>query len=248
MNENFFLTRYRGEHQLNIWGHDIRVSDFATSSSAQFTKVDMEEDPFFAKNLSPAPKVILDIGANIGVFSIIMARQYPESKIIAVECAPHNYYSLLSNLSGNNIKNVTPIQAAVYSERGKVEMYQSPSNSGEFSAYMPAAIRNEELKMSVNAVLLDDIMDGIKEPTIDYLKIDIEGCEYETLRAFTKWDRIKYMHIELHRLCDGDEKEALKLQDGLYEFICSHMGKENVTAVYDHWKIKHRGQDLGFGK
>ena len=55
---------------------------------------------------------ILDLGANIGLFTVLYALRYPEVKIVSLEPENNNYALLMKNVEG--LKNVTTIQSAVW--------------------------------------------------------------------------------------------------------------------------------------
>jgi tRNA G37 N-methylase Trm5 len=73
------------------------------------------EGIFFADEYYPVhlkeDDVVLDVGANIGAFTIRVARKV--KRVIAIESEPQNFRLLLENIKINNIQNVLPINLAV---------------------------------------------------------------------------------------------------------------------------------------
>ena len=114
------------------------------------------------------PKLILDIGANVGYASILYANVWPKAKILAVEPEPGNLALLRENLTG--YPQVTIVPGAVWPRSARLciknpgspgyAFQVSPTDGGEIAGYT-----------------LSDLLEisGLKR--IDLLKIDIEGGE-----------------------------------------------------------------------
>ena len=75
--------------------------------------------------------VVIDIGANIGTFSIKAAKIVgDEGKIIAIEPAPGNLEFLRRNVEANGLRNVVIISKGVWSSKGKASLYLSDFPNG----------------------------------------------------------------------------------------------------------------------
>lgn len=159
--------------------------------------------------------VILDLGANEGVFSILMARHFPETRILAYEPIPATYETLLRNIELNGCVNIEPFRLGV----GRPGESQAVFNvSKDFSGGSTSVCRfNPQDHYTVTAPLasLDDIFGGIQRCRL--LKVDIEGMEYDALYAFTKLNLVDYMAIEVHTnsLLDYQGRRA----DGLITWL-----------------------------
>jgi len=106
--------------------------------------------------------------------SVYLAKRYPNARIIAVEPVPENYTRLLRNLEKNNITNVLAINKAVTADGRDVEIAGNiNNNSGGSSIYVDGVSR------VVQSITLEEIAGD--HDTIDLLKIDCEGAEYEIL-------------------------------------------------------------------
>jgi tRNA G46 methylase TrmB len=64
-------------------------------------------------------QTIVDIGADVGVFTVFAASRSPHARIIAVEPTPRSYGYLCSNAKRNRLGNVIPLQAACGASRGR---------------------------------------------------------------------------------------------------------------------------------
>ena len=119
---------------------------------------------------------VIDIGANIGLWSMGAARAVGSTgSIHAIEPIAENYARLLSNLELNGFSNVRATQLACSNESGSVTMYRpSYDNSGH-----PTLGRRDgvDTPVSVTAVTLDDYCDRNALARVDFIKIDVEGAE-----------------------------------------------------------------------
>jgi FkbM family methyltransferase len=121
------------------------------------------------------PCVVVDVGANIGVFTVTAARIDPRVQVFAFEPNPASYALLEENLRLNDLRNVTATQAAVGEKAGSASLDISSPQAGMHSIYGPGAERIE-----VPVVALDDfITERQVSPAI--LKVDVEGYEPQVL-------------------------------------------------------------------
>ncbi len=91
----------------------LNTSDFPT-----FDQVFIQQEYDF--DISRAPKVIVDAGANIGLASIYFANKYPDAKIIAIEPEQSNFKLLEMNVSP--YPNVIPVQAALWNKNEDINL------------------------------------------------------------------------------------------------------------------------------
>jgi FkbM family methyltransferase len=123
---------------------------------------------------------VIDIGANIGYYTLIFASLVGENgKVIAFEPDPTNFTILKKNVEINGYQNVTLIQKAVSNETNKVKLYLH--NSVENSI---VEINNGHPYIEIDTVRLDDYLDN-NNLDINLIKIDIEGAEGKALQGMT---------------------------------------------------------------
>jgi FkbM family methyltransferase len=120
--------------------------------------------------------VIIDIGANIGSFTIHAARKADKGLILSFEPDPDNCLLLKKNVNLNNLNNVRIFQKAVAGVCGKRLIYRDPINNAAHSL-----IKITSQKISVDCLTLSEIFSTFKINSCDLLKIDCEGAEYEII-------------------------------------------------------------------
>ena len=134
---------------------------------------------FIEKNLQPG-NTFIDIGANIGLFSITASAIVGDNgKVLSFEPFATNYNAFLNNINLNKIKNITAIQKAVAEKEQELNLFydSTESNLGMVSSYASSHTIQQQIK----AVSLDNFLPTININAIDIIKIDIEGGEYSAL-------------------------------------------------------------------
>ncbi len=126
--------------------------------------------------------VVVDIGANIGYFTLLASRLVGKSgRVYAFEPEPTNWYFLRKNIELNRYDNVFLLQKAVSSAAGISRLYTSGSDTGAHTlrrrhARGQFSTRESGESIEVETVTLDEFFEH-KEPSIDLIKIDAEGAE-----------------------------------------------------------------------
>ena len=142
-------------------------------------------------DLTPAPRRIIDGGANIGLASRVWAERWPDAKILAVELEPRNVEVLRRNAAVS--PNIEVIHAGIWGSPGKIAV--SDEITGECGYRVDAANPAGDIR----AITIDEIADEHGWDTIDLVKLDIEGSEREVLKTAHRWlDRTCCVAIELH--------------------------------------------------
>lgn len=129
------------------------------------------------KKLVKRNNIVLDIGANIGYFTLIMAKQ---AKLVhAFEPEDRNFQLLKKNLQLNKISNVKLHNVAVAEKNGKTLLHLSETNRGMHRIY-PSQWCSAGSR-EIETVKIDDIIHEA-----DFIKMDIEGAELGALKGMTQ--------------------------------------------------------------
>jgi FkbM family methyltransferase len=136
----------------------------------------------------PENACILDCGAHIGLSVIFLKSICPSAKIICFEPDATNFNNLQKNILSHNLKDIDARKEAVWTESTELNFVQQ----GDMSSKIVETHAN---CVKVKAVRLKDFMDK----KIDFLKLDIEGAEYQVLKDISeKLINIDKMFIEYH--------------------------------------------------
>ena len=133
--------------------------------------------------------IVVDIGANIGRYTLIASKRVgTNGKVVAIEAHPGNFEMLNRNIKLNRLTNVISLNHAVYSKETKVKLYVPDEESG-YTIYHTLMERTGKKFVEVDAITLDYLLlqlNGIREGVgVNWIKIDVEGVEFEVLKGAT---------------------------------------------------------------
>ena len=132
--------------------------------------------------LARESKIIFDIGANVGLYSLLAARANPQSEIYAFEPTPEVAAILSGNIELNRVQNISvePMAVGSSDRRGFLRLCAGSDGSNEGMNYL-AGGRRDDSDLPVDVVSLDSYCQHHDIERIDLIKMDIEGGEYEAL-------------------------------------------------------------------
>jgi FkbM family methyltransferase len=138
---------------------------------------------------------ILDLGANIGLFSLYAAYQNPGRLIYAYEPAPENLNLLQKNLRQNGILYCVVKDQAVSDQSGSAEF----GVCSKFKSQSHSLDKNTGKTILVQTISLEDLIEQL-EVSCQFMKMDIEGAEYKALMHCSRKNlkKIHEMFIECH--------------------------------------------------
>jgi len=136
--------------------------------------------------------VALDVGANIGIHTVEMARHmHGWGSVVAIEAQERIFYALAGNITMNNAFNARAIWAAVDTVEGSIDIpsldYFKPSSFGSFE--LKPALRHQHIGQDVDYVGGTKVrtraitLDSLALPRLDFIKMDIEGMEMAALEG-----------------------------------------------------------------
>ena len=130
----------------------------------------------FRELLKPG-MVVVDVGANVGYFSLLAAELVGSSgKVYAFEPEPGNHGVLQKNIEINSLSNIQVEEMAVSDNSGVADFFLSELDSGSHSLFGDAA-RGIRESVQVTTTTLDAFLEAEGWPNIDLVKIDVEGAE-----------------------------------------------------------------------
>lgn len=134
--------------------------------------------------LAESSNVILDIGANTGVYSLIATTVNPNAKVFAFEPVRRTYELTKKNIDINNAQNVTLLTKAVSNRNGIATFFDVPSSSQYSASLNEKMLQNiqNRVQYDVETIRIDSIPE-LKDIKIDLIKLDVEMHEPEALEG-----------------------------------------------------------------
>ena len=192
----------------------VAKSDWEKEQRAFLTKLDLQKKDNNNNNVHD-DDFIMDVGANIGFYTILFAKRYPNYKVISIEASKKIFKQLEQNCNLNDIdtsssssRRITLINKAITDVADKkIDFYEIESLSTvlkEFLVDLPTYDKNDNALFGneiVQTTTIDSIVNSENITKISLIKIDVEGAEVLTLKGAIqtlKQRKIKTMIIEFH--------------------------------------------------
>lgn len=240
---------YIGNNKMLVklaYGGMLQISSDDLSLMPSLVTTGVIEAPltkFFINYIKPG-QTIVDIGANVGYFTILAAKLVGiTGKIIGFEANPNVYEILKDNISMNWLNQQTILyNKAIYSKDTLLNFHSSHKFHGDSSIHL---IEKNENALSfyttiqVEAIPLDSQFNKLEY--IDLLKIDIEGGEYQAFLGMLnliEQKKIKQIIFEWNKTMLGDEySEFISLLNLIHQkyngdfYILDQEGNPTPTTI-----------------
>jgi len=172
-----------------------------------------------AKNSKAPIRTVLDIGANVGLFDLMARSTFPEARIHAYEPNPHLETYLAKQAASSNTEY---FMEAVGFEEGTVSLdFNDDSVQTRSKVDSSGELKQISFKQAV------DRLGG----SVDLLKMDCEGAEWEIFKDTETWQAVKNLSMEYHLWPDHTEEELIDILNQLNFKIKSFDPIENYGLV-----------------
>ena len=159
---------------------------------------ELEKQRCLAKLVKPG-MVVYDIGAHVGFYTLYFATLTgPSGKVYAFEPARRNLQYLYKHISLNYVNNIEVYEVAVAEASGYADFIFNPESSST-SHLSNLDTARPGIRESIRVIALDDFI-GQGHPPPDFIKMDIEGAEFQALTGMAHLLRKKkpLLSISLH--------------------------------------------------
>lgn len=174
--DRYFLIKYRGGRiYLNLKESGMMID--RALGVYEYWKVRLLTD------LIKPGMTAVDIGANKGDFSLLMAKLMNDrGKVLSFEPVPDNCYWLKKSIEANNYKSIKLFQVALSNKNGTANFYPGKV-SGWGSFFFTRYADTNKKPTVVKTRKLDDILNEEGIDSIDIIKIDVEGADILVLKG-----------------------------------------------------------------
>jgi FkbM family methyltransferase len=172
LNNKVYINLYKGHH---------------LSHPIYFDQFEKEVVDFLNANISTG-SCFIDIGANIGFFTLLTSNLVAESgMVLAFEPTPETYKRLTENIELNNFANVYPNNVAVSDYEGVAKFNISLDGNDVFNSFSTPTHGESYTEKEVDVKCLDSFYEKIKSYKDKiFIKIDVEGWEYNVIKGAEK--------------------------------------------------------------
>ncbi len=143
--------------------------------------------------------IVIDIGAGIGEFTVVAARNRPQSRVYAYEPFPESFALLEENLALNQLKNVRPFPIAIGAASEKFVL-ETTGSAVQHTVTGSEISGRATSKIEVEGLSLDDLFAINQIERCDFLKVDCEGAEFDIFLHTSQetLDKITHICLEYH--------------------------------------------------
>jgi FkbM family methyltransferase len=223
--------------RVDIAGVELTLRDWQGSNVLAIVPKEILDDDYRLKDIEFRPgDVVVDIGANIGIVAIYLAKTHPRIRIVAIEPVPTTFGHLQENINLNAVSNITALNCAVTKDGRDLRMIVNPGHSGGSTGHLRDLKQPGHYNLTVRSRTLDGIFDEYVPDRCRVLKIDCEGAEYEILSGARCLNRVDHLGIEIHH------NDFLTSQghtpEGLLRDVSQSIPLERIayttTPMFDH--------------
>lgn len=189
-------------------------------------KLDKKENDFFLflSLLSDGKGAVLDIGANLGIMTVHLAKKLPNTTIHSFEPMPENHQVLHQVCNAFELQNVTIYETALGANNGTVKMIlpldkQTVKQGLSHVKHDSISDWNEGKEVEVPMEKLDDL---IQNQHVQGIKIDVENFEYFVLKGAQNILALQQPLIYAELWDNDNRKRCIELLTGLNYgvFVC----------------------------
>lgn len=185
----------------------------------------------------------LDIGANIGVISVVLSDLARNGRVYAFEPSHYNFLYLQENIALNNIMNIHPINYGVLDERCEIQFSYVEEVAG--CSFMSNTGIKEGIEENVSCIKLDD---WVKKHNIkvDFIKLDVEGAEIKALTGASRTLQqykpdlvIEFNPTTMKRFFAEDPQNLYRLLATIYPSIEVINNDGSLTKIIDYSHLQN---------
>jgi len=191
--ENNAFTGTQNLFPVSLGNYQVWFRECGAFSSIEvYQEIFKNNDHFAVPGFSGRQaKLVVDIGANEGFYTLKIKENNPHCRVIAVEPNPYVFEILKKNVDSNRLEGVTIVNKAISSGDGAMRMEIIKEIGAIGARDLGIAnrpwLKNEFVeKVTVPAVTLGTFCREYDIKAIDILKIDVEGMEAEILESASK--------------------------------------------------------------
>lgn len=185
-----------------------------------------------------SPAVIVDLGANIGMAGVFLAKRYGCSRLIAVEPVSGNVVLARRNYAQNEIDAF--VFEGVVGDKAGTARFLNSVDSGNGRVDFANSKTNDNSETLVPMITIDTLLADVPITETILMKMDIEGAEQPILQNRPEWlQRVSALLLEFHPpLANEKQLTEIVLASG---FI-SHPANSELTTFFLHENLRRREQ------
>lgn len=192
---SFANIHFRGKYRLlhffvpkniviedSLFGYKIKLDLSDWIQRNIYLRASYRDDTLIIKNILKSGMTFVDIGANIGYFSILASSIVgDEGLVLAFEPNKKLHSKLMETIKINSIKNMKLYNSALGDSEGETFLFTNHEDKNNYTSTLVNMGQKEKFKIEINT--LDNILEKLNINQVDYMKVDVDGYEPNILRG-----------------------------------------------------------------
>lgn len=158
--------------------HARETLGFTTLLNGGFEAAEIQR----AIDLAAPGTIAIDVGANVGVYTVALARAVRNGRVVAVEPDTATIRRLQANLARNSLANVLVIEGVAGDVDGTAKLHIADDPAYSSIGQIEAGHRPVDTRLVASA-RLDTVWAELGRPPVSLIKVDVEGAEVAVLRG-----------------------------------------------------------------
>jgi len=170
---------------------ELEASECVDSKVIFYPQIYDRKEFSLVKSLLEVGDIFVDVGSNIGIYSILASRWVgPGGQVVAFEADPYNYQKFSKNITLNGINNIDAINMGVSDVMETATLHVDTDGNRGGNSFLSQGGGGS---VSVECMPLSNLLDREGTSQVKGMKIDVEGYEYKILKKFFEdVDRSQY--------------------------------------------------------
>ncbi len=204
------------------------------------------ETIYWIDNYIKKNDVVFDVGANIGVYSLYIAKTKVSGKIIAIEPFLENFVALTKNIRLNNFQNLIPLFIALSDRDSLTSFHVKDARVGASGSQIDNNINEkgvhygELFRDYILTYKFDNLIKTFDLPFPNHIKVDVDGREKSILCGMKETLKSPHLKTLLFEVNSHDEKSYFISELNKYNFTSDN----EVNKLENHSRIR-RSKKLG---
>lgn len=210
-----------------------------------------QDEILFVRKFLEKGDIFLDVGANIGLFSLI-ASQYVESKgkIYAFEPTPETFSRLCENVEINAFSNISTFQIGLSDKEEELLFNVSQAGYDAWNSFAKLKELEDSCSISIKTTTLDSFLNQQEISDVNLIKIDVEGWEMNVLKGAKDLLSKEKAPVLMIEFTEGNAFSAGYYCGEIYDYVKKYGynwyrydSKQN-TLVYEEKKLHYPYDNL----
>lgn len=182
---NLTIPYLKKEHNLKLNISSKNLIDHKILFTGEYEK----ETKDFLNAEVKAGMIVLEAGANTGTETLLLSKLVgTKGKVYAFEPVPFIFNKLDKNISVNGLQNVVHEQLAIGESEQEISFFVADENyTNQGLSSKKAGVHSKlQKKITVNQVTIDNYLERMGVERLDFIKMDIQGAEFDLLKGAEK--------------------------------------------------------------